>query len=90
MARNPRPRDEEIGEVDPDAPQAMDVGDEADELDTHPCPACGREIYEEAEQCPHCRAWVVRERSSVATRPPWLVITVIVSIALVLLWSLAW
>ena len=36
-----------------------------------PCPACGEEIYEEAEQCPHCGNYVVRSTSAFAGRPIW-------------------
>ena len=34
---------------------------EDDRSETLPCPACGAEIYEDAEQCPACGQYVVRQ-----------------------------
>jgi hypothetical protein len=47
--------------------------DEADDGTTElvACPACGEEIYEEAEQCPHCGSYVVHSTSAFAGRPMW-------------------
>lgn len=33
--------------------------DDADEDDTLPCPACGRQVYEDADQCPYCGEWII-------------------------------
>ncbi len=47
---------------DPDGPQACDLEGQSDEdeTETAPCPKCGREIAEDADQCPGCGEWVVR------------------------------
>jgi len=31
-----------------------ELGGDDDETDVLPCPACGEEIYEDADQCPSC------------------------------------
>ena len=28
------------------------------------CPSCGRDVYEETQQCPYCGDWIVAGRSS--------------------------
>jgi hypothetical protein len=30
-----------------------------DEVETVPCPACGQEVYEDADQCPKCGEWII-------------------------------
>lgn len=47
--------------------------DEADDdlSDLVACPACGEEIYEDAEQCPYCGEYVVPSTSAFAGRPFW-------------------
>ena len=35
------------------------VEDEDDsEDDVLQCPACGREVHEDTQQCPHCKDWI--------------------------------
>jgi len=75
---------------DPEGPQARDLeGDaDADEYDTVPCPHCGREISELAEQCPHCGDWIVQDAGAGSTRRPiWIVIAILL-LVLILLWVL--
>ncbi len=31
---------------------------DSDEVETLPCPSCGQEIYEEAQRCPECGAYM--------------------------------
>lgn len=38
-----------------------------DAVDLVPCPHCGAEIYEDAEQCPICGEYVIRTSTNV----PW-------------------
>lgn len=35
------------------------------------CPACGEEIYEDAERCPYCGEYVVHSTSALSGRPLW-------------------
>ena len=49
-------------EFDDEGPQDVDLedlGGDEDDSDTVPCRACGRDIYEDAERCPHCGEYVV-------------------------------
>ncbi len=71
---------------DPEGPQACDLegGADADEYEAVPCPHCGREISELAEQCPHCGDWIVQDAGA-RRRPLWIVIAILLLI-LILLW----
>ena len=53
-------------EFDDDFPDSED-----DTLDLIVCPACGEEIYEEAEQCPYCGEYVVGDNRVLASKPLW-------------------
>ena len=75
--------------ADPEGPQARDLvgsGDD-DDYDTLPCPHCGREISELAEQCPHCGDWIVSGGEGGRRKAMAIVIAAILLI-LILLWAL--
>jgi hypothetical protein len=65
-----RPPDEFEDDDDDDA----DSGSEADEERVVPCPNCGEEVFDDAEQCPACGHWMVPDRSPMSGRPSWLLI----------------
>lgn len=44
------------------------------ESDTVPCPRCGAAVYEDAERCPHCEAYIIHEHRGWSGRPAWWVI----------------
>lgn len=81
------PDDEPIESWDDDAPDDEEAGDDGDETETVPCPACRRPVAELADRCPHCGEYIIPGRA-----PPrhkgWLVIVVLIAIGIVLLWSL--
>ncbi len=58
-----------------------------DESSTVPCPSCGRPVYEDAEQCPHCGEYIVPGMNSnvLASRPKWFQILAILGIIAVIL-----
>lgn len=63
----------ETDDVDPDE----DWTDDADgESATLPCPACGRDIYDDAPYCPHCDADLTdaAARDGVSRKPWWIVL----------------
>jgi predicted nucleic acid-binding Zn ribbon protein len=65
----------------PDEDEAED-GDE-----TVPCPHCFHAVYEDAERCPGCGAYLSREDAPSRRRHPWwLVVGVIVCLLVVLRW----
>lgn len=52
-----------------------DWGDDDDApVDLVTCPSCGREVYEDAEQCPHCGDYIVADTSAWSGRPMWWII----------------
>ena len=60
--------------------------DDPDELDLVTCPACGEEIYEEAEQCPECGHYMVRgSNSPLRTAPNWYVAIALLGIVAVII-----
>jgi hypothetical protein len=64
MPRHTRDDDDENDEEDDDYGDAG-YGDDDDEAETVPCPHCGAEVYENAEQCPRCGKYLSAE-----DRPP--------------------
>lgn len=81
---------------DPEGPgehdaHLLDDDDDGDE-DESPCPACGRMVWAQAQQCPHCGEWFAGEaweRQAAGGKPRptlwWWVAAVLV---VVLLWRL--
>jgi hypothetical protein len=47
-----------------------DYSDE-DEAEVVECPACGADVYEDAEQCPACGDYIVHSSSIWKGRPTW-------------------
>ena len=47
----------EWGDNDPEVPLDEDLVDDGD--DAVPCPACGHDVYEDADQCTHCGEWII-------------------------------
>jgi len=50
-----------------------DYGDD-DVTETIPCPDCGAEVYEDAEQCPACGQYIVPANNALAGRPVWWIV----------------
>ena len=62
--------------------------DDDDVNEVVPCPNCGAEIYEDAEQCPACGEYVVHGTSVWSGKPVWWVVLGLVGIlALILVLS---
>lgn len=72
----------------PDAQDADLFGDAADII---PCAHCGEELHVDAQQCPHCRAWLVeRDRpAGERWRNPWMRALTVATIVLLIL-ALVW
>ena len=61
-------------------------GDDSDDAaENIPCPSCGVEFYEEAEQCPACGDYVVHGTSAWNDKPVWWVLIGLAGIAAVIL-----
>ena len=81
MNRNDDFEDDEFDD-DWEAPDADDRDD--DEIETLPCPACGKPIYEEAEACPYCGEYVTHSTSILAGRPAWFIALAIAGVVAVI------
>jgi hypothetical protein len=57
-----------------------------DGVETVPCPHCGEAVYEEAERCPHCEAYLSEEDAPPARKPWWVVAGALAVLAVVALW----
>lgn len=57
---------------------------EDEEAETLPCPHCRAEIYEDAEQCPHCGEYVTHSTSVWAGRPWWWIVLGLLGIVAVI------
>ncbi len=73
-------------EDDDDCPDESD--DDSDDDPTAPCPHCGRSIYDDAERCPSCGAYLSREDAP-WRRPLWIVLGVLVCLGIVWSWNFA-
>ncbi len=67
-----RPPDE-FEDEDEDEDQEI-YGSEEDEHPVIPCPNCGEEVFDDAEQCPSCGHWLVPDRNPMRGRPSWFLI----------------
>jgi hypothetical protein len=75
-------------EDDPEEPDESDMdSDEGDEsVDTVECPSCGRDVYEQAQKCPYCGAYLVRGDSPRHAR--WVLWTTLVLLAVIVyMWT---
>jgi len=61
------------------------VDEDEDDDETVPCPHCRRLVYEDAERCPHCGSYLSREDAPREAKPLWVVATVLVVLAAILL-----
>jgi hypothetical protein len=62
-----------------------DPDENDDEDDLIPCPSCGRPIFDDAEQCPHCGDYVVAGSTSpLAGKPAWYVLLALMGILAVI------
>ena len=57
-----------------------------DEDATAPCPACGAEIYDDAERCPECGHYLSREDAPRAKVPLWIIVGAILCLVIVVWW----
>lgn len=68
----------------------LDEGYDDDSIELVSCPECGAEIYEEAEQCPVCGAYVTFRSAPLANWPPvllWLALVGCIAVTLVLIFG---
>lgn len=78
-------RDEEEDWDDEEA----DLGDDADEEPTVPCPSCRRDILEDSPRCPHCGRYISEEDHASSKKPLWVIVTAVACLAAAIWWTLA-
>ncbi len=79
----PRPPREPIDEGPSDEDVDRYGGDSADE-ETRPCPGCGHEVWESAENCPQCGEALDPESQPLAAG--WFVLAIALLLALAAMW----
>ena len=57
---------------------------------TFECPNCRREVYEQAEQCPRCGAYLSREDAPRSTHPRWIILTAILLLIALIVAASSW
>ena len=65
-------------------PQETDLSDD-DETQVAACPACGEDLYEDADRCPYCGEWVVRTLDGGRRHWVWIVAAVLAAAAMIVL-----
>jgi predicted nucleic acid-binding Zn ribbon protein len=60
-----------------------------DDESTAPCPACGAEIYDDAERCPECGHYQSREDQRRSATPVWIIATAVLCLVIVVLWIIS-
>lgn len=68
-----------------DEEDADQVTDDGDSVDTRTCPACGASVYEDADVCPRCGEYLVRDTAAGRRKPWWMVIAALLVMAAILL-----
>jgi hypothetical protein len=74
----------EWAEDELDEREYPDEDEGSDEPDTLDCPECGREVYEHAEQCPHCGQYITHETGVWAGKPWWWIALALAGVAAVM------
>ena len=66
--------------------------EDADDETVITCLHCGEDVFDDAEQCPACGSWIVRDRrASLAGKPSWFVVLGLVGVLLAILtWIVCW
>jgi DNA-directed RNA polymerase subunit RPC12/RpoP len=85
-------RDEEADEEGLDERELPDEADQDerddDDVETVPCPECGKPVYEEADVCPHCGSFILRDVR--AGRPRWVLATALILLGALALGLVGW
>ncbi len=81
--------DESNGLSESEYPDEADQDDEDDSADDSlgDCPNCGRPVYYDAEQCPHCRQYITHRLGS-DPKLKWIAVAILVAMGLVIIWWL--
>jgi len=65
--------------------------EDADGQTVIPCSYCGADVFDDAEQCPACGWWFVRDRRPLTGKPSWfLVLGLVGGLLAILTWIVCW
>ena len=70
-------------DADRDLPDPSDMDDDPDGPDTTDCPYCKREIFADAEFCPHCAKYLSKEDAP-WSGSTWVMIVVVLLLGVIL------
>lgn len=59
---------------------------DADDDDTIPCPHCGADVYDDAEQCPRCGMYLSAEDRPAAPRPMFVTVMLVLALVAAVMW----
>ena len=77
--------DDDLDDRDYPDDEDIDNDDYDDETPTRECQRCGADVYEDAEQCPLCGAWLTTDTSPWTGRGWWWVALGILGIIMLLI-----
>lgn len=73
-------------EFDETADEPDESADDADETCVISCQHCGRDMYEDAVQCPACGLYATREGRPAPAKPRWQLFGAVAAVLAVLTW----
>lgn len=73
------PDSDDADELD-EGPDGNEIAEEDPESPVVVCPACGAEVYEDADRCPQCGTWIVTSAGP-AVRPAWVYVAAVLLLA---------
>ncbi|HYW80808.1 MAG TPA: zinc-ribbon domain-containing protein [Thermoguttaceae bacterium] len=77
--------DDEFEDSDFDDSNFDDGDFDDDSTETVPCSECGADVYEDAEQCPHCGTYIIAQTNVWAGRPGWWIVLGLLGVVAVIL-----
>ncbi|QDU18232.1 zinc-ribbon domain-containing protein [Urbifossiella limnaea] len=75
--------DDEYGD---DGDDGGDDDDGDDDAETVPCPHCGADVYEDAEQCPRCGKYLSAEDAAPSRPRGWVAVVMVLALVAAVIW----
>lgn len=75
-------------EWDDEFDEPADEAEDADETSVITCQHCGRDMYEDAVQCPACGLYATREGRQAPAKPRWQLVGAVAAVLAILTWFL--
>lgn len=68
-----------------DEDEFPDENDDDDSTETVPCPSCGADVYEDAEQCPSCGTYITHQANLWGGRSMWWIVLAVLGLVATIL-----